>query len=523
MARRRRFPVGAEGRATMAVHLERGRVRTGLRIGAVARLLAVVVATIAALTVLPAARAFAAPYDVHDDGWEGTVELLRLLARRVGTSRVVAVDELSWERLRPDDGLFIVYPLHPLDHEDLMLFLKSGGRVAIIDDYGASEENLRRLSIRRVPAPSQPTKMIRQNPAMPVAEPVVRFATGRTGEGVHPVAASVGHVVMNHPTALIQPHLTPLLRIEAHGESDAIVALAGQVGLGKLIVVSDSSIVINQMLRYPGNRNFVLGIGEYLLARDEVTSPTGTLYVLTGGFAQHGVYADSASPRSWLRGIYKNVVALLQDLRSGPISSTQAKLLGTLALIAGMLWIVLTNLKARSPYRPRFAAPVAVALQGGVAGRAALLASPSTDASLPLLELKTLLEDVAVEAFSLRRPVSSEELLRSIDASGRVDATTVTKLKKLLHDIRGIEAYLVVKRPPRVRRKRLVDAARLVHDVIDRIYPEGRGEIDDALSRASDNSSLLSGDAYEPNNNGVRVDRATHGPSSTTPNASDGY
>ena len=106
--------------------------------------------------------------------------------------------------------------------------------------------------------------------------------------GPHPVVAHVQQLVTNHPTGLRHPALSPVLRIRAIGEPDVVVAVAGQVGKGRLFAMSDPSAIINQMLRYPGNRAFVAGLARYLVDDDGATRRQGRLFIVTNRFGEEG-------------------------------------------------------------------------------------------------------------------------------------------------------------------------------------------------------------------------------------------
>ena len=87
------------------------------------------------------------------------------------------------------------------------------------------------------------------------------------GERVHPTVENVERLVTNHPTGLRHPKMGPVLRIRGIDEPEVVLALAGELDeapLGKLFAMGDPSVLINQMLRYPGNRAFATGLIHYL-------------------------------------------------------------------------------------------------------------------------------------------------------------------------------------------------------------------------------------------------------------------
>src|SRR5262249_1344316 len=159
----------------------------------------------------------------------------------------------------------------------------------ILDDYGEGEETLKRFHIYRTPPPSRPRQALRNKPALAIAEPVTDVVAGHN-TGPHPVVAHVAQLVTNHPTGLRHPQLSPVLRIRAVGEPDVIVAVAGQVGKGRLFAMSDPSAAINQMLRYPGNRAFVAGLMRYLVDDDGAFKRQGRVFIVANRFADEGSF-----------------------------------------------------------------------------------------------------------------------------------------------------------------------------------------------------------------------------------------
>ena len=422
--------------------------------------------------MLFASRAFAVPFSFSDDQWEGTSLFVETLAAAVGRENVVPTEELEWADLRPQDGVIALYPLHALNPDELSAFLRAGGRVAILDDFGASDENLKRFQIDRIPAPKRPVRSLRNNPALALAEPVSDMAAGRA-VGVHPVVANVSVVVTNHPSALVHPNLTPVLRVAALGEPDGVIAVAGQVGKGRLFVVSDSSVVINQMMRYPGNRAFSEGLASYLVADDAWGDRRGKIYLVTRNFKETGAFGNQSSIAKTLGAQLRDLTRWLAETRNAGLPSNIAMVLGALAALGTLLWV--TTMAARLYRRraPRFARALPLVAQGGVAGRAAVLAAPSTHRALALLELKSALEEAIAARFNLAIPVSAPDVLDAVRSSGALDDDDLQRLKKLLFTMGMVETSVAAGRPIRVREKDVQRAAENVDHVIVSIDQRG--------------------------------------------------
>ena len=115
------------------------------------------------------APASAAPFDLAGSDWEGCADLVRLARSELGSSRVVATASIDFHELRPEDGLLLLYPEKSLDDEQLSKFMKEGGRVIMMDDFGRGDSLLRHFSMERVPSPKKPAEFLRKNPQLALA------------------------------------------------------------------------------------------------------------------------------------------------------------------------------------------------------------------------------------------------------------------------------------------------------------------------------------------------------------------
>ncbi|MCL2824645.1 MAG: DUF4350 domain-containing protein [Polyangiaceae bacterium] len=425
------------------------------------------------LTILSSTQALAIPYGFEDNSWEGCSTFIHTLKETIGNDKVITTSNLKWGDLTPYDGLIVIYPLRPLHSDELSAFLRSGGRVAIIDDFGASEENLQRFQINRVPAPTQPARMLRNNPALAIAEPIADTTAGRTS-GVHPAVASASTVVTNHPSALTHPNLTSVLRIQATGEPDGIIAVAGQVGKGRLFAVSDGSVVINQMLRYPGNRGLAQGIGAYLIADDTWGERNGKIYVVARKFEESGAFGNQSTIAKSINAFARDQRQRIAEARATGLSATTSIILGALAGLIGLIWI--GNAAARSYQRkpPEYARPLPIVMQGGVAGRTAVLAAPTTNKALVLLELKSALEEAIANHVNTKLPLSAPDIQDTIERLQILDEQEWEKLKKLLLSVDVLETAIATGNPLRVRDRDVRLAAEQVHTILARINEKGR-------------------------------------------------
>ncbi len=276
-----------------------------------------------ALCLVPAA-ARAAPFDPSGADWEGYADFIHLLRTELGGPRVVVTNRLEWAALTPNDALLVVFPEHGVDATSAGAFVRAGGRLALLDDFGAGDELLGSFDIQRVPLPSRPVLALRNNPDLAIADP---------DADAQALTQGVDRVVTNHATGLRQPLLTTVLHVRGTDGADVPVALSASSGEGRLFALGDPSAVMNAMLRYPGNRALARNLTHYLADGHA----SGRLFVVIRTFTETGTFAGVGGPEHEL-------LAALQRAR-GSIArdGLPAWLLYWLSLVLGMavlLWLI---------------------------------------------------------------------------------------------------------------------------------------------------------------------------------------
>jgi hypothetical protein len=302
--------------------------------------------TMAVLSLaLTASTANAAPFDTAGTDWEGCSRLVEIAREELGASRVQVVDEIDYERLGSSDGLLLIHPEGAYDLDEVTAFMKLGGRVAVVDDFGDGERLLERFRIVRGPAPADPLQMLHGNPQLPIATP----SSG------HPIVADVAQVVLNHPTTVKHADLSTLLRIpRIGGDSGPDVALAGQVGEGRLVALGDPSIFINSMLRFPGNRALAKNLVGYLLEGSGASKRDARLTILHGRFRERGTLGGGI--RGTLRDRLRGVLGAIDNVRRGGFGGVSARIIALGIVIAAAIWAaVRAGTRTKIP-RPRYAA-----------------------------------------------------------------------------------------------------------------------------------------------------------------------
>jgi hypothetical protein len=384
------------------------------------------------------AAPLSAAFEVGRSDWDGTSELLDIARRELGQSRVEIVGTLDYGRLEPADAVLILHPTVDLDADEMDSFLSAGGRLALLDDRGRATSYLARYRIQRVEPPLRPAQVLRGNPNLPLAVPVLQEVAGQE-QSRHPTMRDVDRIVTNHPTALTHQKLTPVLEIPAIGEPNATLALTGVIKKGRVFAMGDPSVLINLMLRYPGNRTFAKHLLEYLLERDDHPDKTGKLYVLTNAFAQRGHFGGNAGP---LREMSEALGSIREALRSAGdegLPGTFAVVLAAAGLAVALAWSLEHSLRAYRRYVPRYALAEPLVTKGGVAGRAALLAAEGTDRALVLAELRSALAEALAERLGTDARAASARLVDEVKTRGVLGERGIRELIALLAELdRGI-------------------------------------------------------------------------------------
>lgn len=424
---------------------------------------------LALAVVLVAHSSEAAPFDVNDETWEGCSELLRLARQELGEDRVEVLSVLDWEELDADDGVMVVHPTHALDAEEAASFMKAGGRMAVLDDYGEGDKLLEHFKISRRALPSEPRSYLRNNPALAVATPAFDKAGGEV-LGLHPTVADVKQVVLNHGTGLIHPDLTPVLEVQLVQGDPVAVAVAGQIDgpkvKGRLFAAGDPSTFINLMMRYPGNRAFASGVVHYLADGDATDERDGRLIIVANDFDERGSFGGVTPLRKAIDRKVEAAVEVFEELRDDGFPWWLHVLVAALTALVLCTWVFRSLVRLYASRVPRYARPLPLVAQGGAAGRAAVLASDVSPPALALLEVKHALGEVLAQHLG-RPPGTSVSNLLDEAAGAGVPSELGGRLRDIVRSMRAAEDALVAGAPPRVGRAEVLEASRAVEELFD--------------------------------------------------------
>jgi hypothetical protein len=413
-------------------------------------------------TALASARPALGAFDFKDATWEGSSELLAIARDRIGKGRVRLTAVIPWDEIQPRDALLVLHPNRELDYREVAAFLAAGGRLGVLDDYGKADALLQRFRIHRVRAPLKPDRPLRENPNLPVAVP----ATSGSDARPHTIVAGVDRIITNHPTGLETDRglrLTTVLEMPAKDEPATPLALIGVIGdakhcglspdtseepltttaaagrCGRLFAMGDPSSLMNMMLRYPGNRTFAARLVEYLVGDDSWGKRGGSLYLVANDFNQRGSFGGKGGFLGALDDRLDALTRLVASIRREGLPEPLSLVLAMMAAGGAALWTVgaATRRYRRSP--PRYARPTPLVAQGGLAGRAAVLAAESTHRALAVLELKAAMEEALRQRLGLPETAGTERILEEINRQDALSRRNSSELGSLLKEMARAE------------------------------------------------------------------------------------
>jgi hypothetical protein len=391
----------------------------------------------------------AASYDAKSSDWDGLSDFVQLAKDEAGGAGVVTGQPLDYAALGPKDAVILLHPESTLDVESLSRFLKDGGRVVLFDDFGNGDELLRHFQIRRVALPAHPALELRHNPALAIAEPAE-----------HQTVRGVSRVVLNHASGVEHKELSPLLYVrDADDGEKTYVGLAGAVDKGHLLVVSDASVPINGMLRFTGNRTFVRNVLRYAHTGvgDVAAGTGGKIWIEVGAFEQVGSYGDASESGA---GKLRFITDAFHDFQRNGLPPLVAYLTAAFVTLALGAWVYTRASRVHRAATPRYTKAIPLAVQGGIAGHAAVIAAKGTTRALAVLEIKSAIEEELCAALDLPRAPEPGELARLAKEANLLSDAGGIALRNLLAYMGRVETLVLSRRAEAMRQVRDADVIR---------------------------------------------------------------
>jgi len=359
---------------------------------------------------------------VDGQGWDDLGDLVALSAQLGFPAQTP--DRLELWRLPPQDSVIIVHPTAPPPPGAVDHFVRNGGRLALLDDFGQGQSILRFNSIGRHAAVRPPEdRRIRGNPKVAIATPAQP----------HPLTTGIEALVTNHTAVLYHSELQPVFALD---DGASAVVLSGGVGTGRLVAVGDASVVINNMLRFRGNRRFAENLIRYLMG-----DRGGQLWIVTGDTPIIG-RDGSGAPDHPLTAVRKGLERLA-DLQLPPrVVWLSSWMLACILLLAAAASLP----RKRGPGRPAIEeAPVLA----GYEGRIGFFSQPRRNLFGAVMAYKYEFESELVRRLGLTGRPSRKELV--LGTAQRAGAATAASAEALLV---SLDAHALQKdrapAPPRI-------------------------------------------------------------------------
>lgn len=430
-----------------------------------------------------------ASFEFTEPRWDGAGAFLDLARAEIGRQRVVLDARIDWSALTAKDAVLFLHPTSAVDATEASAFVSAGGRLAVVDDFGQGDQLLRRFRIERIPAPARPDESHRGNPRLAFARPVkTETASGKTLE--HPMVSAVDHVVTNHPTAYgtgPDVELTPVLTLGDEAGNRQLFAAIGVIGdgracgledgvpkspsarCGRLFAMADSSVFIDLMMGFEGNRELARGLVNYLVEDDSWGERQGRLFIVSNTFDQSGHFGGKDDFAHEVDRLLDNLETLLDDAREEGLPEKALWLLALLAIGGTSAFAWQSSGKLYRRPTPRYARPQPLTAQPGAPGRAAVLSAPTTHGTLVLVELKSAAEEFLRHRLSLPRTASAHAILEAVTSRGALDTASSDELTNLFGRLERAEKALLASENLRIRPESIRQIHQRLADLLSRV------------------------------------------------------
>jgi hypothetical protein len=372
--------------------------------------------------------------------WDGLETLLQVASE--ADAPLVASDTLDLDKLDAHDALLVISPENQLPTSALTAFLREGGRVALLDDFGSGERLLSAYQVSRSAAPQGDVPALRGDPKLLLAYPASE----------HPLVDGVELLLTNGASALRHRDLKPVFTF---GHTDAALVLAGAVGAGRLVAVGDGSILINQLMAVPSHAQFAKNLLAYL------KRPSGKLFLVDAHTRFEGSYGGSnARGLSQIDGFLKRVAH--PDLPPSVLS------LLSLGLCAICTVVIVGSLPRRSPYVRAELLPRA-RVYAGFHARVSLHEADAPNLVWTLLDYRRELLAELARRLELSVPPSAESIAARLRELA-IEPGTALSIDTLLTRLEQVaDSFNTTARPPRIRVSELRNVVRQGEELLTRL------------------------------------------------------
>lgn len=228
-------------------------------------------------------------FDPVSTAWNGCSRWMQI-AMKEGLT-VTAPKIWDWRKAKVQDPIIILSPQNEdLKTKPLLDFIKAGGRVLLTDDFGAGDNLWEAMGLwgRRTPLVPDP-----RSPPLDI-----HYTVTHSTQGADFLLRQASFVFLNVPQWFFlneKSAVEPLLFARAYRSNQPDKAMEGYVlvrarrGDGAMVILTDPSAMINQMIAYGDNRRLARNLVRFL-ARP---SQARRLVVLWGNFSWKGEFVNS--------------------------------------------------------------------------------------------------------------------------------------------------------------------------------------------------------------------------------------
>ena len=383
-------------------------------------------------------------FKAQNRSWNGLSDFISLVVQ----SGVEAEprERIDIGTLSVDDALLVIHPTNEMPIHGLTRFMKNGGRLAILDDIGASHKFLHAFEIGRFsPIARENLRRLRNNDNLLIARPA----------GKHPLTEKVSALVANHPQALHHSELKPIFTFDTSRRSALV--LVGAVGIGRLITISDSSVLINNMLEFRGNRVFARNLVQYL-TKDNL----GRLIVAVGD----ATLIDSSNrftPRDSLDGI-RQALLLLSRHKLSPLAVYAL----TGVVLTLLLLIAATALPRESPYLAYADLIKRPEVLAGFWGSVRFFSQPGRNLLNPLLVFRFELQEAIQKRLGLNKTPTPPDVAKRLRKMGMPERE-IDQLQGLLRELDALHSQSEMVALPRISRRKFRNLVAKGTDMLHRL------------------------------------------------------
>lgn len=390
-------------------------------------------------------------YDVSSGEWNGLQELVRIA--QTAEVELRAAQTLDWSGVRAMDGLLVLYPRTRLDLADLSGFLEAGGRLAVLDDFGDAEPLFRWFQVSR-------TAQVQGTPRS-ASMPGLLLATRRSE---HPLSEGVDALTTNEPVALWHPRLAPVFSLSEDPQQGLL--LAGQVGQGRLVVGGDPSVLINTMMRFPGNRQFARNLLVYLAG----AQPGGRVYLVHSGFGVRGEWRGRARRRHPVREWVRDADQALAHAQRSLSDPWLLRALSVCFALLSLVWFAWRTWGSPPGEHQGPAAPSGPA--ASLFDKARLFSKPGANLLYPSLVARRLLEKRLLRATQSSPPFDAAVVRKRLQ--GRLSSSAMEDLTAVLAELEALARAVEAERTPRVTTPRFLSLWRRISAILSALRDEPR-------------------------------------------------